>query len=179
MTKITVTEALAEIPTTLKRIEKKRDFIVSYLYRQSVVRDPHEKDGGTSELIKREMQAVKDLHERIIAIRSAIQKSNQDTTITVGDTTRTIADWLTWRREIAEGQRYFYSKISSKLREMRQDALRKGIQVSDKDAGFSPDYIVNINERELADKIESLENVLGTLDGQLSLKNATVFVDVP
>ena len=179
MTKITITEALAEVPTIQKRIEKKQEFISSYLFRQSVVRDPHEKDGGTSVLIEREMQAIKDLQDRLIAIRAAVQKSNHENKITVADKTRTIADWLTWRREIAESQRYFYNRIVSKLREMRQDAMRKGIQVSDKDAGFSPDYIVNINEKELAEKIENLENVLGTLDGQLSLKNATIMIDVP
>lgn len=40
---ITITEALAEIKTVAKRIEKKRDFIRAYLSRQEGVRDPLEK----------------------------------------------------------------------------------------------------------------------------------------
>ncbi len=57
MAKLTITEALAEIPTIEKRIEKKREFILNYLYRQSSVRDPHEKDGGSTVLIVREAGA--------------------------------------------------------------------------------------------------------------------------
>jgi hypothetical protein len=76
MSKITITEALAEIPTIVKRIDKKQEFILNFLYRQSAVRDPHEKDGGSSELIKREMQAIDDLQARLVKIRSSIQLAN-------------------------------------------------------------------------------------------------------
>jgi len=178
MVRTTITEALAEVPTIEKRIMKKQQFIENYLYRQSVVRDPHEKSGGSAVLIEQELQAIQDLQNRLIAIRAAIQKSNHENTITVGNTTRTIADWLTWRREIAENIRRFYNGLSGKLSAVRQDAMRKGIAVSDKDAGYSPDYIVNINEKDLADRVEDIENVLGILDGQLSLKNATTFIEL-
>jgi hypothetical protein len=178
MTKITITEALAEVPTITKRIMKKEAFIQNYLYRQSVIRDPHEKSGGSAVLIEQEMQSMKDLQDRLIKIRAAIQKSNHDNSITVQDETRTIADWLTWRREVADNERRFYNELSNKLAGVRQEAMRKGLAVSDKDAGYSPDYIVNIDEKKLADKIENIENVLGTLDGQLSLKNATTFIDL-
>jgi hypothetical protein len=178
MSKITITEALAEIPTIEKRITKKQEFIGNFLYRQSAVRDPHEKDGGSSELISREFQGVYDLQSRLVKIRSAIQSANQENTITIGEDSRSITDWLTWRREIAPKMQGFYREISAKLNAMRQDANRKGVGVSDKDAGFSPDFVVNLNERELADKIENLEIILGTLDGQLSLKNATITIDL-
>ena len=178
MSEITITEALAEIPTIEKRIEKKQDFILNYLYRQSSIRDPHEKDGGSGVLIAREKQAIKDLQERLIKIRAAIQKANAENMITVGDQTRTIVDWLTWRREIAQKQRYFLQKMISQIQEMRQKALRQGVGVTDKDTGFSSDYVVNVNELELANEIEELENILGTLDGQLSLKNATIKIDL-
>ncbi|MFA5152932.1 MAG: hypothetical protein WC554_10255, partial [Clostridia bacterium] len=100
MSKITITEALAEVPTISKRIEKKQEFIRSFLSRQSAVRDPHEKDGGSSVLIQRELQGIKDLQQRLIDIRSAIQNANAENVITVEGTTQTIADWLTWRREV-------------------------------------------------------------------------------
>ena len=178
MSKITITEALAEIPTIEKRISKKQEFILNYLYRQSVVRDPHDKDGGSSVLVGREQQAIKDLQNRIIAIRSAIQKANSETDITIGSETHTIVDWLTWRREVAPKQQAFFQQLNAKLNSMRQQALKQGVNVSDKDAGYSGDFVVNINERDLADKIENLETMLGTLDGQLSLKNATIVVDL-
>lgn len=178
MTKITVTEALAEVPTIEKRIEKKRQFILDYLYRQSVARDPHEKSGGSNTAIKEQMQSIKDLQERLIHIRAEIQKSNQETTITVGEQTRTISDWLTWRREVSAGERYFYNNVSNKLQTVRNEAMRRGVTVTDKDAGATQDYIINVDEKEIAEMSEKLEEILGTLDGQLSLKNATTFIEV-
>ncbi len=178
MAKITITEALAEIPTIIKRIEKKEEFILNYLYRQSSIRDPHEKDGGSNVLIAREKQSIADLQERLIAIRSAIQKANSENTITIGNQTRPIVDWLTWRREIAPVRQEFLETMTRKINAMRQQAIKQGVSVTDKDAGFSSDFVVNINERELAEDIETLENILGTLDGQLSLKNATTMIEL-
>ena len=40
---ITITEALAEVPTITKRIAKKQQTVIDYLSRPSAVRDPHEK----------------------------------------------------------------------------------------------------------------------------------------
>jgi len=178
MTEITITEALADIPTIEKRIEKKQDFILNYLYRQSSIRDPHEKDGGSGVLIERERQAIADLQKRLIKIRSSIQKANAENTITINGQTRTIVDWLTWRREVAPKEQYFLQELINKINTMRTKAMRQGVSVTDKDAGFSSDYVVNINERELAQQIEELEIILGTLDGQLSLINATTKVEI-
>lgn len=44
---LTITEALAEIKTVGKRVEKKREFIKAFLARQDGVKDPLEKDGGS------------------------------------------------------------------------------------------------------------------------------------
>ena len=178
MTEITITEALAEIPTIEKRIQKKEDFVLSYLYRQSSVRDPHEKDGGSVVLVAREKQAIMDLENRVITIRAAIQKVNSENVITIGNQTRTIVDWLTWRREIAPKQQEFLGQLINEIRKMRQLAVKQGVSVTEKDPGFSSDYVVNINERKLAEEIEELETTLGTLDGQLSLKNATIKIDL-
>ena len=178
MTKITITEALAEIPTIEKRIEKKQEFIRSFLYRQSAVRDPHEKDGGSAELIKRELQAITDLQTRLVKIRALIQEANAKNTITIGDQTNTIVDWLTWRREVAPRQQSFLQDIANRLNGMRREANNKGVSVCDKDAGYSLDIVVNLNEKELAEKIENMEIILGALDGQLSLKNATITIEL-
>lgn len=178
MAAITITEALAEIPTIEKRIEKKREFVLSFLFRVSAARDPHEKDGGSAVLITREMQAIKDLQERAIHIRAAIQKANAINTIAINGTSRTIVDWLTWRREIVAKQQAFLASMVDHLTRVRKEAAQRGVAVSEQDKGVSADVVVNVNELELAKKIEELEIVLGTLDGQLSLKNATITVDV-
>jgi len=176
---ITITEALAEIPTLDKRIEKKKEFIGNFLYRQANLRDPHEKDGGSAKLIEQEMQAIKDLEERHVKIRLAIQQANSRESITVLGETHTIASWLTWRREVAPLAREFYSRIMKSLNTTRNQAMQKGMQVTTNQTSDSQnDIVVNINEKQIAEQAEHLENVLGILDGQLSLKNATVLIDL-
>jgi hypothetical protein len=175
---ITITEALAEVPTITKRIAKKQQFVMDFLSRPASARDPHEKDGGSVELIKQNLQGIADLEQRLIAIRSGIAASNARTTITIGTTTRTITDWLTWRREIAEGQRLRLASVASYLRQLRDKAQKAGAKVSENPEGFT-DYAVNVNEKDLSDQIEALETTLGALDGQLSLKNATTTISLP
>lgn len=179
MAQITITEALAELKTIDKRIEKKREFVLGYLLRQEMFKDPLEKDGGSVSAIKREMQSIRDLEERKITIRRAIQRANEQNSVTVAGQTRTIADWLVWRREVAPVQQSFLANVRTRIEQARQEAARKGAGLSSSaDAAKPNDVIVNINEQELARQIEGLEEVLGSLDGQLSLKNATLMIDV-
>jgi hypothetical protein len=179
MAHITITEALAELKTIDKRIQKKREFVLAYLLRQEMFKDPLEKDGGSVSAIKREMQSIGDLEERKIAIRRAVQRANEANTVAVAGQTRTIADWLVWRREVAPVQQSFLASIRTKIEQARQEAARKGAGLSASAEAAKPnDVIVNVNEQELARQIEGLEEVLGNLDGQLSLRNATLMIDV-
>jgi len=177
---MTITEGLAELKTLGKRIEKKREYVMLFLYRQDGIKDPLEKEGGSIEVMRRERQAIADLETRHVAIRTVIQKKNQETPITIGDTTKTIAEWLTWRKEIAGGSQKFVEKIRMNLQGARNTAQQKGWGVAS--AGTTPaqptDFVINVDEAELARQAEEFETILGTLDGQLSLKNATVMIDV-
>lgn len=180
MAAITITEALAELKTLGKRIEKKREYVASFLARQDGLKDPLEKDGGSAAMIARERQAIGDLESRHVAIRTAIQKVNQATPITVADTTKTIAEWLTWRKEVAPGAQQFVNKLRQMTQQARQQAQQKGWGVvgATATAAAPTDVVINVDEAALAKEAEGLENILGTLDGQLSLKNATVTIDV-
>jgi hypothetical protein len=65
------------------------------------------------------------------------------------------------------------------LNTTRNQAMQKGMQVTTNQTSDSQnDIVVNINEKQIAEQAEHLENVLGILDGQLSLKNATVLIDL-
>jgi hypothetical protein len=176
--KKTITEALAELKTIGKRIEKKREFIASYLGRQEKFRDPHEKDGGSAAMITRERQAVRDLEERSIQIRNAIQLANRENTIAVEGRERSIQDWLCWRRDVAPGQQQFLKAVQRQVLNLRQQAQAKGYAVNPTDDAKPDDVIINVNEAEMAGEIEQMETVLGTLDGLLSLKNATITIEV-
>jgi len=176
---ITITEALAEIKTIGKRIEAKRDHILSYLARQEGVKDPLEKDGGSAEMIRRERQSISDLEDRIVYLRRGILRANSTIEITINGSTRSIADWLTWRRDVQPGQQVLLTRLRAGLAQVRDQAKRQGVQTvaKDADAKVPQDLVVNIDEAELARQIETMEDTMGQLDGQLSLKNATVQID--
>mgnify|MGYP001607365444 CR=1 FL=1 len=181
MTSLTITEGLAELKTIQKRIQKKVEYIGAYLMRHDAMRDPLERDGGSVEVIRRERQAMNDLEKRHVAIRLAIQQANHKTPVTVEGETKLLAEWLTWRKEVAPGQQGFLKSIRQTIDQTRQKALQKGavvLQAGGTDAR-PQDVIVHVDEATIAKEIERLEMVLGGLDGQLSLKNATVLIVIP
>lgn len=178
-TKVTITEALAEIKTLSKRRDKKKEGIRQFLFRQELNKDPLQKEGGSATFVAEERQALHDLEERVVSIRRAIRQSNEETTITIDNESRSIADWLAWRREVSQDQQAFLADIRNRINGVRQQAVTKGMRVvaEEKDATGPGDVIVNLNEKELVAQVEHIEKVLGDLDGQLSLKNATVIVE--
>lgn len=180
MARLAITEALAEIKTIQKRIEVKRQFVAQYSVRQDALRDPLQNQGGSVAVLAAERQAMGDLESRIVVIRAAIYRANTETEVVVNSVSRSIADWLVWRREVVPGAQKFLVGLRSGLNETRKQAQQKGLQMRGAEipATSGNDVIVNLDERALASEIESLEAVLGTLDGQLSLKNATTFVEV-
>ena len=86
----TITEALAEIKTIGKRLEKKRESVKAYLARDSRVKDPLEKEGGSTEYVRKERQAISDLEKRVVTIRTAIAKSNLGTAVTIQGMSMTV-----------------------------------------------------------------------------------------
>lgn len=182
---MTITEALAEIKTIGKRLETKKQFVLQNLGRDSRLLDPLE--GGSVQFIKRERQAIADLEKRIVTIRTAIQKSNFETSATVGEMTYTVSEWLTFRREVAANRQMFLNAINGAVRGVREKVQREGGRVNV--AGVSAtaivegnkaplEVIIYVNERELLEEQEGLEKTLGELDGKLSLLNATTTIDV-
>ena len=58
-------------------------------------------------------------------------------------------------------------------------AASKGYGISQNDGQkFSMDFIVNIDEIGVREKLEQFENIDGTLDGMLSLKNAVTVIEL-
>lgn len=180
---MTITEALAEIKTIEKRIVSKRDFVTTNLFRLDSLKDPHEKDGGSAKVLDETLQAIRDLEDRIVKLRLSIQTANETNTITLTDETKSIADWLVWRREVAPGKERFLKNLRVKLNSARE-AVRTQQRSSTYGMGSTPitqplqDILVHIDEKKLQTDSENLEKILGDLDGQLSLKNATIMVTV-
>lgn len=173
----TVTEALAELKTIDKRLDKKREFVGRNLFRPEQLKDPLQADGGSVEVIRRELQAIDDLEQRKVAIRRAIRVANDTNNITINGVTRPIADWLAWRRDVLPRRKLFLSQLTQTIEAQRRQALSKGSKVVPQEEAKPTDIVVNVAEGDLAKSAESLEEVEGTLDGLLSLKNATITID--
>jgi hypothetical protein len=170
MSKTTITEALAEIKTIAKRIEAKERFVMNYLVRPDVVRDPHPE--GSVVVVGRELQSLRDLRTRWMRLRQAIAEANAKTHMTILGIDRTIAEWLIWRREIADGEQAFIGRISSMIQEVSKEIVKQ----SSRENPIQP--VVSVDERYLFAEAEMHQEVTGTLDGKLSLLNATTFVEV-
>lgn len=178
MALITITEALAELKTLASRIEKKRNSVNRYFARDGQMKDPlaDELPGGTKEFVKRERQAIGDLEERIIRIRVRIQAANVATALEVNGVTRTIGEWLAFRREVAQGRKGFLDVMAGHLNAVRMEAKKAGRAVSTEER--PADVVIAVSETELAAEIEAHATLMGTLDGRLSLINATTTIDV-
>ncbi len=177
---MTITEALAEIKTIGKRIADKQEFINTYMCRHEGIKDPLEKDGGSVKAIIEAQQSIWDLEQRIVELRLGIAKANETNTIRLEDEEHSIAHWLVWRREVAPNRQRNLERQMRTINDTRRQAHSKGMSVYG--AGVThveakpTDVLVNIHESQLQKEIEAMSNILGQLDGQLSLKNATVMV---
>ena len=178
MATMTITEALAEIKTINKRLVKKRQFVTDHLYLQGNLKDPLEREGGSRVAIEQERQSINDLEDRILRIRSAINSANQETGLTLGGATRSISDWLVWRRDVASGHVSFLNNLRNQINSIRQQVQQKSLTMTEGAANDASQVAIHINERQLAEQIETHEEIMGQLDGQLSLLNATTTVTV-
>lgn len=177
MEQLTVTEALAEIKTIKARIDKKRENVRRYFARYARERDPLEREGGCVEFVRKERQGIGDLEQRIITIRAAIQQANMTTRLTIRGTERTVMDWLSWRREIANDANQFVNELAQRSNNLRQQARTQGRKVVEKDPGEAvEEIVVAYSEVELAREVEDMTALLGELDGKLSLVNATTTI---
>lgn len=186
---MTITEALAEIKTIEKRLVTKRATVLQYLCQHESLRDPFEKDGGSREVLNRERQGIDDLEQRIVDIRAAVARSNERTSITINGKTRSVTEWLAWRKDVANGTRDFLNSMRSKIQLVRQQNQPGNVRAqilaniqqnqSITTGEAKPSNInVFVDENKLAKESEAFEETLGQLDGQLSLKNATTQIEL-
>lgn len=173
---MTITEGLAEIKTLEKRIAHKMAAVIPYVARPAALVDPLAGKGGSQKYITGEMQSIRDLQSRIVHIRTAIQATNLRTKLIVGGWEQTIAEWLTWRKEVSANQRLLLTNIRSQISRARGEGApspaRKAVAEA---SGVASDQTnVFVDEAAIIAASEALEETLGVLDGRLSLLNATV-----
>lgn len=177
---ITISEGLARIKLQQKKIEKEVEFVLIHTGLQAGIKDPLEKDGGQPEQVRRRLQAIKDMGEEILRIRKEIARANYETEVTIKRQTRSIADWLIWRREVAPMRKQMLGRIQAQIAKMKADAQRGGMKVvqpTGVETAERTDIVLNLSEVEIQEEILELEEILGTLDGILSAKNATIQIE--
>lgn len=178
-TEITITEALAEVNLIKNKIDSKKAYTKSLLYRGSHQMDGFADKGGADKVYTAEEQSIRDLRSRLVKIRAAISKANIETQIQIGDESRTIFDWLTWKRECYQDEA---TQLQIQINELQQlDAREKSRPEVWKDEKGDTQivrYVRNVSLADLQKRLETITDKFNRLDGQLSLKNATVRVTV-
>lgn len=130
-------------------------------------------------MISKEHQSMRDLQRRLQRIRAAISQANLDNMITVNDMTQSIHDWLIWKREIAAESNGFLQLITHQTK-VHMDQAGKSPQVfkDEKEQLKVVKWIYHIDYSEWLRMYEKGNEALEKLDGQLSLKNATIVVEI-
>lgn len=179
MTKITITEALAEIKLINEKIAKRRYYVLDNLVRVRQLADPLASKGGTSAVIASEVQSIADLETRLAKIRTAIMNANLVNTAEVGGQTLSIYEWLVWKREVAQNRRSFYEQIYNQTKRKLEEAQRQP-QVYKGDNGQASlvEMEASLPYMDFATKHSDVADMLNKLDGVLSLKNATILIEV-
>jgi hypothetical protein len=136
-------------------------------------------DSAAAHFVAAERQSLRDLRQRYANIRIAINRVNMETSVELLGTTRTIAEWIVWKREIHTMHAEELNAIANSIKTVRTKAASLGKQISsDKDSTGPQDVIVNLDEAAVLKEAEELAATLSTLDGKLSLVNATVRITV-
>jgi hypothetical protein len=182
MTKMTITEALAEIKLINSKLEKKRVRVLDNLVRYSHQPDPfaHEA-GGSHGYLNAEVQSIAALEENIGKIRAAIMSANLLHTAEVMGKTKTIYEWLVWKRDVANNIKIFFLQVYVKSKERIEYMRKNPHTVGQPSAEVDPELskvVPSLNYVEFSKKHEEVCDILSKLDGVLSLKNATIVVDV-
>lgn len=174
---ITITEALAEIKLIDKKLESKAHTVMGNLTRYDHIPDAL---GDSAKKLGEEMQSMHDLWAEIIKIRSAISGVNLRETIKVGEKTATISEWITWKREIATKQLTLYTNIRNNLKNATDRHATNPQAYKDPESGENRFFklVCNLPYSEFIEKSQKTQETLDRLDGLLSLKNATVTVEV-
>lgn len=176
---MTITEALAEIKLINDKIQKKQAYVLDNLTRVRQQPDPLASKGGTSIVIAAEVQSIGDLESRLTKIRAAIMQANLSNMAECRGTTMPIYEWLVWKREVAKSLSNFYQQIYNNTKR-KVDEIQRAPQLfkNDGDKPVLVELEVALPYMDYATKYSDVIETLNKLDGLLSLKNATITVDV-
>lgn len=170
---MTIQVAMSEIKTIAKRFTAKKTVVTENCCRPSYMTDMLEKEGGATEFIRREMQSATDLHARLLKLRVAVQRKNTEAALTVAGKSRVVAEWLTWRKEVAAQSKSFWADIVQKTNATKQQVERQQLP-----SGQAATLTLHYDFAAATKALDDIEKQLGELDGALSVFNATNTVTI-
>lgn len=169
--KMTITEAMAELKLIDKKIQKKSDFILSNISSSDIV--PDSLEGKGKERIKSEFKSISDLNKEYINIKKAINIANSENNVTINNNTMTIQEWLNWKAYVYEREISLLNNTISLLNKKTEPRAYK-----DEDGNSKFEVITyNVDDEYISKEIETIMDSYERLDGQLSLKNATIVIE--
>lgn len=176
---MTITEALAELKLIANKVAKKREWVSSNVIKYKQAPDAYEKDGGIKEKMKQELQSIKDLQEKLVKTRSAIMRANLDNIVDIMGESKSIYEWLVWRKDVARDQAQMHGSIYSVVkREIEKAAETPRVLKSEEGVNVLVEIEPNLDYQAHNERSILVQEILDKLDGVLSLKNATITVNV-
>lgn len=161
---ITITEALQQVKSLQKRLDKERDNlrVIAVKHGESLTgSDSYIKPEDFSKRANSNYQSVVDLMNRIVKIKKAIVKSNQTTMITIGGRTMSVQDaiiekdYLGNKEELLDSLRRDLSsartsyKMAERKNEETRDKLVNADISSNKASATDRDFVVKATEKAI------------------------------
>ncbi len=177
--KMTVTEALSEVNLIKKKIEANDNLILGNLLRPTHAKDIYEKDGGSEKFNATVFQSTRDLNTKLIKIRSAISTANLTHSIAIGKEIKTIHDWLIWKREVFQKYHQVVNQAQARAKTQLESYTNSPkVYKDEEDRQQLVQWVSNVDISALQKEAQELSDMYNKLDGQLSLKNATITVEI-
>jgi len=166
-----LTQALAEKKLIVKKIKSKYEQLESVIARKANEIDPYADDGGAEEYAHSILQSINDLQERYVSLVSATHAANASNSVTIGQTTRSIAEWIVYKGDL----------LSLHTRGMYGVGHRISVEKQEVDStnrSRSKDDMIDLTYAIPLANIADMNNILDTLasniDSHLSIANATI-----
>lgn len=169
---VPITKALSRVGTIQARLNARTQNVLAYACRSEKHTDPIKEEGGSPAYVRKNLDALRDLENNLVTIRSAVQRANFDNRLTVCGQTRTVQQWLNWRQEVLPHRKAFLETLLTRVESERRQLGLRGQKEAE-------DLHVNFPEEKMREELTTLIDIENTLDEELSVYDATVMVKIP
>ena len=152
-----IIEALKEIKLIEKKIEENGKLVFKYSSQPDNIKLPFETEEQQKKEIRNLDQSTKDLIENMIILNKRISITNLKVQVEINGETRSIQEWILYRRKIYTLYMNFYEN------------MKVGRFTVEKDVKINTFF----DERSKVDSIRRIEDTYHHIDRRLEVINAT------